>query len=100
VLVDGRKLKRIAVTCKCGNRVVESVPGEVIAGGAHPVIKCDQCQQEYVVIGNKLRRFDRGILGKQLQLKSDAPVDAEFSENEPQLKDKKAWEMPASKSIQ
>lgn len=94
-------MKRIAVTCKCGNRIVESVPGEVIAGGAHPVLTCDKCHQEYVIIGNKLRRFARGMLGAELTLKEQdkLPVDAELADGV-ELNDKAAWEQPTTKTIQ
>jgi len=99
-LVDGNTMKRIAVTCKCGNRFVEEVPAEVFKGGAKPILTCDICKQAYVILDGKIRRFDNGMLGKELPKKElNAPVDAEFSEKEPELKDKAAWEMPGSSLV-
>lgn len=57
IIVNGLNLKRIAITCRCGNRWVETVPGELLAGGAVPLFKCAKCNQDYVIRDGQLARI-------------------------------------------
>lgn len=59
VFVSAEKLKRIKVTCRCGETIVEEIPGEVLDSEMVPVIGCRKCKTEYAVQKDRLIRLDR-----------------------------------------
>jgi len=101
--INSQRIKRIAMTCKCGRRFISHIPGEVLDGGAAPVLECE-CGQNYIIHGGKIRRLEHGQLGKEIEKKQlPGPIDAELNDGDatepPVTQDGRAWEMPSSKLV-
>lgn len=79
VIFDGRKLKHIKVTCRCGHSFVEEVPGELLEMRTVVVLECDQCQQHYGLIDGKLARLNANMLPEKV-IKAEGVVPATADE--------------------
>ena len=93
VLVDPDKLKKIAITCRCGVRTVHEIPGELLIAGAHPIVDCPSCTQSYVIDGQRIVRLDDDMQPDKIIQPAQA---TEFKETQPS---KTSWPAPASKMI-
>ena len=99
ILVSRQKVKRIAITCKCEQRFVEMVPGEVVDGGAIPVFQCPSCGQQYVIRDDQLQRIPdlHSLIGLKDPKVEDGPINIETGDQE--TVDPNAWAIPHSKSV-
>jgi hypothetical protein len=52
-------IKRLRVSCRCGNTWIEEVPGEIYdANFIAPLFECEACHQEYYLLHKHVRRVD------------------------------------------
>lgn len=56
VLIDSRKLRRIKITCRCGEAWTEQVPSEVHDSWLVMGFWCPSCGTEYHLQNKKLER--------------------------------------------
>lgn len=87
VIVDPRRLKRIKITCRCGNVAVYTIAD---VDGIIPVVECSKCQQNYMVGDGKIVRCDKDLSPEKV-----IELQQEFS-TEPSPD---AWDAPGSKLV-
>lgn len=104
IVVNAENVKRIAITCKCGTRFIESVPGEILESGALPIFECptEGCHQSYIIRDGKLQR----VPDLKKILLEDSRVAKEMEQKDvvemgetPTPRNKDAWNAPGSKAV-
>lgn len=56
VICDERKMQNIALTCRCGNRWTERIPGELHNSDMTAQFECEKCHTLYHLQNKQLRR--------------------------------------------
>jgi hypothetical protein len=52
-------VKRLRLSCRCGNTWVEEIPGEIYeAHFISPIFECSKCNQEYYLLDKHVRRTE------------------------------------------
>ena len=57
ILIDVRTIKKIAVTCKCGERTVHEIPSILLESRQRVIARCPQCKQAYGVMDGRVIRL-------------------------------------------
>jgi hypothetical protein len=61
VLCDVHRMQRIAITCRCGRRWVEPIPGELHESSLRARFTCIQCGTEYDLHNKQLTRVTKEV---------------------------------------
>lgn len=75
VITDARKLERIALTCRCGHRWTERVPGELHDSDVTFVFACI-CGQVYHLRNHRLQRVKEDAYANDGQQRQTDHYDA------------------------
>ncbi len=60
VLCDPRRMKTIAINCRCGNRWTERIPEELHESSMGALFVCTKCQREHILKDKQLKSYDKG----------------------------------------
>jgi len=58
VLCDPRRVRHIAITCRCGRRWVELIPAELHDSQLTAALDCPSCGQRYTLRDKQLTRME------------------------------------------